>query len=167
MIYKIVYIDSKKIAKRKKIIIINIRKLNKIIVSNNHSISFQKNIVIVIQKCIFINVIDCSEQFHLFLIKKNHRQRFIVVFHKEFEHFNVAIMRFKNSILYVQRKMNEFLRLYRHFAKCYINSIMIFFRFAKEHFQYLKTIFALFARFKVILKSKKSYLNYLSIILLK
>ena len=53
--------------------IINIRKLNKIIVSNNHSISFQKNIVIVIQKYIFINVIDYNKQFHLFLIKKNHR----------------------------------------------------------------------------------------------
>ena len=74
-------------------------------------------------------------------------------------------MGFKNSILYVQRKMNEFLRSYRHFAKCYINNIMIFSRSAKEHFQHLKTIFALFIRFKIILKSKKSYLNYLLIIL--
>ena len=63
--------------------------------------------------------------------------------------------------------MNEFLRLYRHFAKCYIDNIIIFFRSAKEHFQYLKTIFAFFARFKIILKSKKSYLNYLLIILFK
>ena len=44
---------------------------------------------------------------------------------------------------------------------------MIFFRSAKEHFQYLKTIFALFTRFKIILKSKKSYLRYLLIILFK
>ena len=73
MIYKIIYIDLKKIAKRKKKVIINIRKLNKIIVSNNHLISLQKDIVIVIQKYILINVIDCNEQFHLFLIKKNHR----------------------------------------------------------------------------------------------
>ena len=76
-------------------------------------------------------------------------------------------MKFKNSILYVQRKMDEFLRLYRYFAKCYIDNIIIFFRFAKEYFQYLKTIFALFARLKIILKSKKSYLKYLLIILLK
>ena len=76
-------------------------------------------------------------------------------------------MKFKNSILYVQKKLDGFLRLYRHFAKCYIDNIIIFFRSAKEHFQYLKTIFALFARFKIILKSKKSYLNYLSIILLE
>ena len=44
---------------------------------------------------------------------------------------------------------------------------MIFSRFAKEHFQHLKTIFALFTRLKVILKSKKSYLNYLLITLFK
>ena len=54
-------------------VIINIRELNKIINLNNHLISFEKDIVIVIQKCIFINVIDCNKQFHLFLIKKNHR----------------------------------------------------------------------------------------------
>ena len=51
----------------------NIRKLNKIIISNNYSIPLQKNIVIFIQKCNFINVIDYNKQFHLFLIKKNHR----------------------------------------------------------------------------------------------
>ena len=63
--------------------------------------------------------------------------------------------------------MNGFLRLYRHFAKCYINNIMIFFYIAKKHFENLKTIFAFFTRFKIILKLKKSYLNYLLIILFK
>ena len=63
--------------------------------------------------------------------------------------------------------MNEFLRLYRYFAKCYINNIIIFFYIAKKHFEYLKTIFAFFTRFKVIFKSKKLYLNYLLIILLE
>ena len=87
------------------------------------------------------------------------------MFYKESEHFNIAIMKFKNSILYVQRKINGFLRLYRYFARCYINNIIIFSRIAKEHFQHLKIIFAFFTRLKVILKSKKSYLNYLSIIL--
>ena len=73
VVYKIIYVDLKKIAKRKKKMIINIRKLNKIIVLNNHLISLQKDIVIVILKYIFINVIDYNKQFHLFLIKKNHR----------------------------------------------------------------------------------------------
>ena len=101
MIYKTVYVDLEKTIKRKRKVVMNIRELNKIIILNNYSIPLQENIVIVIQKCIFINVVNCNEQFHLFLIKKNHRQRFIIVFHKEFEHFNVAAMEFKNSILYV------------------------------------------------------------------
>ena len=63
--------------------------------------------------------------------------------------------------------MNEFLRLYRHFAKCYIDNIMIFFYIVKKHFEHLKIIFAFFTRFKIIFESKKSYLNYLLIILFK
>ena len=63
--------------------------------------------------------------------------------------------------------MNEFLRSYHHFARCYIDDIMIFFYIAKKHFEHLKTIFAFFARLKITLESKKSYLNYLLITLLK
>ena len=61
--------------------------------------------------------------------------------------------------------MNEFLRLYRYFARCYIDNIIIFSRIAKKHFQYLRIIFAFFTRLKFTSKSKKSYLNYLLIIL--
>ena len=61
--------------------------------------------------------------------------------------------------------MIKFLRLYRYFAKCYINNTIIFSRIAKKHFQHLRIIFALFTHLKIILKSKKSYLNYLLIIL--
>ena len=51
--------------------------------------------------------------------------------------------------------MNEFLRLYRYFARCYINNIIIIFYIAKKHFEHLKIIFAFFTRFKVIFKLKK------------
>ena len=60
--------------------------------------------------------------------------------------------------------MNEFLRLYRYFARYYINNIIIFSYIAKKHFEYLKTIFTLFARFKIIFESKKIifelFINY-------
>ena len=62
---------------------------------------------------------------------------------------------------------DKFLRLYHHFARYYINDIIIFFHIAKKHFQHSKTIFAFFARLKITLELKKSYLNYLSIILFK
>ena len=63
--------------------------------------------------------------------------------------------------------MNEFLRLYRYFARYYINNIIIFFYIIKKHFEYLKMIFAFFTRFKIILELKKSYLNSLLITLFK
>ena len=40
VIYKIIYVDSKKILKRKEKIIVNIRKLNKIIILDNYLIPF-------------------------------------------------------------------------------------------------------------------------------
>ena len=61
--------------------------------------------------------------------------------------------------------MDSFLRLYRYFARYYINNIMIFFRFAEKYFDHLKIIFALFAKLKIILKSKKSYFDYSFVIL--
>lgn len=74
-------------------------------------------------------------------------------------------MGFKNSILYVQKKMDSFLRPYRYFARCYIDNIVIFSRSAEEYFDYLRVIFALFAKLKITLKSKKFYFGYSSVIL--
>ena len=61
---------------------------------------------------------------------------------------NVAAMDFKNSVSYVQRRMDNFLRPYRHFARCYIDDIVVFSRSAEEHFEHLRTIFRLFARLR-------------------
>ena len=55
--------------------------------------------------------------------------------------------------------MNNFLYLYYYFIKYYINDIIIFFRSAKKYFKYLKIIFYLFAKFKIIFKFKNLILN--------
>ena len=66
-------------------------------------------------------VVDCSGQFHLFLVKKEDRHKFTVISHCGAEHYNVAAMGFKGSVPYVQRKMDDFLRPHRHFARCYVD----------------------------------------------
>ena len=63
--------------------------------------------------------------------------------------------------------MNDFFHSYHYFIKYYIDDIIIFSRNIKEYFKYLKTIFHLFAKFKIIFKFKKSYFRYSSITLLK
>src|SRR2546429_9663998 len=55
---------------------------------------------------------------------------------------------------------------YKFFAHYYINDIIIFSKILENHFQHLNTIFSLFNRLKIIFKKIKTYLDYLSIILL-
>ena len=62
--------------------------------------------------------------------------------------------------------MNDFFRLYRHFIKYYINDIVIFFKIAKKYFKYFRIIFRFFTQFKITFKLKKSYFEYLFMILL-
>ena len=81
--------------------IIDIRGLNKITIPNNYPLPLQDNIVTAVQGYVFISIVNCSGQFHLFLVRRDHRQRFNVVSHRGSEHFNVAVMRFKNSVPYV------------------------------------------------------------------
>ena len=92
----------------------------------------------------FINIINYNEQFYLFLIRKNHRQKFIIIFYRELKHYNVAFIEFKGLILYIQKKMNDFLHLYKHFVKCYIDDVVIFFKTIKKYFEHLRIIFRLF-----------------------
>lgn len=62
--------------------------------------------------------------------------------------------------------MDDFLRPYRHFARYYIDNIVIFSKTAAKHFEHLRIIFRLFARLKITLEPKKSYLGYPSVTLL-
>lgn len=166
VVYKTVHVGPDKVPERKGRVVVDIRGLNKITVSDNGPLPLQDDIVTAVQGCMFISVVDCSGQFHLFLVRRDHRQRFTIVSHRGSEHFNVAAMGFKNSVPYVQRKMDGFLRPYRHFARCYIDDIVIFSRTAEEHFDHLRTIFALFVRLKITLEPKKSFLGYPSVTLL-
>ena len=105
VVYKTVYVGPEKVPERKGRVVVDIRGLNKITVPDNHPLPLQDDIVTVVQGCTFVSVVDCSGQFHLFLVRRDHRQRFTVVSHRGSEHFNVAAMEFKNSMPYVQRKM--------------------------------------------------------------
>ena len=75
-------------------------------------------------------------------------------------------MGYKGSPPYVQRMMDSILRLYKSFARCYVDDIVIFFKIFEKHIEYLNTILGLFDRLNVTLKDIKTFLDYLSIILL-
>ena len=166
VVWKTVYEGSEKTPRRKGRVVVDIRGLNKITVADNYPLPLQSDIVSSVQGCTHISVVDCSGQFHLFLIQKEDRHKFTVVSHRGAEHYNVAAMGFKGSVPYVQRKMDDFLRPHRHFARCYVDDIVIFSKSLSDHLSHLQTVFGLFAYLKVTLEPKKSYLAYPSVTLL-
>ena len=64
----------------------------------------QGDIILVVQGAKYISVVDCSGQFHQFLVKPEDRHKFTVVSHRGAEQFNVAAM------AYGQRQMDKILR---------------------------------------------------------
>lgn len=66
----------------------------------------------------------------------------------------------------MQRQIDKLLRLYKEFARVYVNNIIIFSRILYKYLNYLFTIFQLFRNKRVNLLSIKFYLDYLFIILL-
>src|SRR5204862_2069200 len=72
-------------------------------------------------------------------------------------------MRFINSMIYVQKQINNYLQLFKKFIKVYINNIIIFSRIFQNHLQYFKKIFIFLKKLHIILNSKKNYLEFLTI----
>ena len=76
-------------------------------------------------------------------------------------------MRYKNSSTYVQRQINRLLRVYRRFARIYIDNIVIFFRTLKKHIVHLRAVFKKLVAFNIFIKFSKIFIDYFSIQLLK
>ena len=92
--------------------------------------------------------------------------KFIVISHREQEQFNVVLMKFKNSFLYVQRQINAMLRSYHDFVRAYIDNLSIFNKFLNDHIKHLHAIFKLLNDREIILSSRKMFVDYSSVTLL-
>ena len=91
-------------SKWKERVMIDIRDLNKITLTDFYSMSFQTDIIFSVTNCKFISIFDVAEFFHQWLVKIIDRHKLIVVSHKEQKQFNVAIMNFKNFLLLCSTK---------------------------------------------------------------
>ena len=76
-------------------------------------------------------------------------------------------MKYKNSSIYVQRQIDRFSRSYRNYAKIYVNDIVIHFEILKKHFRHFREIFNMFTINNIFIKSKKTFIDYFTMHLLK
>ena len=144
----------------------NIRELNKIIISDVYFMSIQIDITAVVVDCKYISVIDAMKYFHQWKIKLKNRYKQIVISHRNQKQFNVIVINFKNSFVYVQRQTNLLFKNMRKFARTFIDDIIIFSRIRKKHLKHLKTVFERLFFYDVIFSSAKIFLDFSSLILL-
>jgi hypothetical protein len=82
------------------------------------------------------------------------------------EKVNVSLIGFKNSPSYAQGFMDRKLFKHRHFARAYIDDIIIFSNAAEEHIRHVEIILRLFKEVNLALSPTKSFIGYPSVKLL-
>ena len=103
LIWHTVHLQNKK-SQRKNRVMIDIRNLNKMSKFNVYFMFFQFDIISAIQNCKFISIMNCAVFFHQWQITSENRHKLTVVSHKNAKQWNVTIMKWKNSFVYVQKK---------------------------------------------------------------
>ena len=139
------------------------KRLNLFIISDVYFLPLQIDIIIAIQNCFYIFVIDCADFFYQWRVHSSDRHKLTIVNHRKQKSFNVAIMKYRNSSVYVQRQIDRFLRFCRSFVRIYINDVIIFFKIKKNHFVHLKKVFQIFRKCNISIKSIKIFFAYFSI----
>lgn len=145
---------------RKARVVVDICGLNKIAEDDCYSMSLQTDITSAVAGAKFITTVDATSFFYQFLVSEQDRDKFTVVSHRGQEYFKVAVMGFKNSPAYVQRRIDIILRPFWEFARAYIDNIVIFSTTFEEHVAHLHRVFTFFQSIGMRLNPKRSYFGY-------
>ena len=151
---------------RKGRVVVDIRGLNKITELDTYPMPLQADITALVAGCPYISVFDAASFFYQWLVRLADRHKLTVVSHRGQEQFNVAVMGYKNSPPYVQRKIDALLRTVRRFARAYVDDIVVFSRTLEEHKAHLHEVFSILDSYGIRLAPKKSYLGYPTVALL-
>ena len=154
----VVWRNSSKMKKNK--MMIDIRELNAVFQFDAYSILLQFDILQAVTDCSFISVIDCIEFFYQWRVHFTDRHKLTVVTHKKQKTFKMTVMSYRNFSSYVQRQIDRMLRSHKHFAKIYIDDIVVFSKSFNEHFNHFREIFAIFFENNIFINSKKAYIDY-------
>ena len=111
VVWHMMYLPEKA-PQRKNCVMMNIRGLNKIIEFDVYSMSLQSDIISCVQGCKYISIMNCASFFHQWRVAEKDRHKLIVITHREFEQWNVIVMKWKNFSTYVQKKMDELFKKY-------------------------------------------------------
>jgi hypothetical protein len=78
----------------------------------------------------------------------------------------MALIGYRNSLLYIQRRRDKILRKHRTYARVYMDDFVIFSRTLVEYIKHLYTIFTDLEELDITLEPKKTFIGYPAITLL-
>lgn len=93
--------------KRKGRVVVDIRKLNKMVLPDSYPLPLQSEIIANIQGCTNLAVLNAASFFYQWRLHPDHRFMFTVITHRRQETFQVPIMGYINSVAYVQREIDN------------------------------------------------------------
>jgi hypothetical protein len=109
---------------RKNKVIVNIRDLNALLISDAYLVSSQSEIIDDLFECKYLSMLDVNTFFYQWRVHSNDVYKQTVMTHRKQKIFLVFIMKNRNSIAYVQRQMNILLNDLKKFVKMYIDDII-------------------------------------------
>ena len=83
-----------------------------------------------------------------------------IISHRDQEIFNITVMRFINSVSYVQCQINDILQSLHEFVWAYINDIIVFSKILKKHKNHLHHFFSLLIEKNIIINLKKTFIKF-------
>ncbi len=95
--------------KRKSRAVVNIRKLNELVLPNSYPLPLQAEIIANVQGYTNLAVLDAASFFYQWRLDPDHRFMFTVITHRGQETFQIPIMGYINSVAYVQREIDNIL----------------------------------------------------------
>ena len=146
--------------KKKGCSIVDILKLNDLVLPDSYQLPLQLEIIANVQGCTNLAVLDAASFFYQWRLQPDHRYMFTVVTHRGQETFQVPIIGYINSVAYVQREIDNILRGVRAWARAYVDNIVCNAKSLLDFLDKLRVLFEIFLHYKISIKPTKSFLNY-------
>ena len=146
--------------------VVDIRRLNELVLLDSYPLPLQSEIIVNVQGCINLAVLDAASFFYQLHLHPDHCFMFTVITHRGQETFQVPIMGYINSVAYVQREIDNILCSIQSQARAYIDDIVCGTRSLPNLLEKLQTLFEIFLIYNISISPTKSYLNYPNVALL-
>ena len=152
------------LTEQKSCVVVNIQALNQITMSDTYSVSNQMNILTAVQEADYIFTVNCAFFFYQWRVKSQDCHKLTVSSHWGQEMFNITVMRYRNSSVYVQQIIDCILQLHCDFFRAYVDNIIIYTKFSlPDYIEHLDLVFKSLTEKGICLSSKKSFLDYLTV----